>query len=430
MEYLVFFLTFMKYLMVTELINWFYYLYIYINIITPRFIYYKNKDTEKIIERIHKLSSCEIVNVLKGCIMYNKETHEYIENSKINIEDLSDNEMINLIGYSLFGIDTEHNLRNNKKFLQIIDVIKKIEEKLGYKFKKSNADRYIYRQWGNSFIKFSFRPISLQIPLRIITTLIHYYFIFKLKFSYHTCNNTKLSYLYKINDPNKETIFFIHGFGFGYLPYVKILFELEKKYNLIIVILPNISSYTYYDDLNYMYFPPLNEIKESIYDFLQNNNLNKIKIVAHSFGTYITQILRKDIRASIFEKIIMVDPIIFWFGCFKMSLHVENPLVRKYPFYQYVIDNFMNFLIYQCIYLKYVCYRIMFGPDFWIYKSSELADSNVIIILEKADYVIPADLLYDKIKNKVNCIYINEDDALHGSLLMDSKYFNRLFEVL
>ena len=66
----------------------------------------------------------------------------------------------------------------------------------------------------------------------------------------------------------------------------------------------------------------------------------------------------------------------------------------------------------------------MFGPDFWIYNSSELVDSNVTIILEKGDYVIPADLLYNKIKENTKCIYIDDDNALHGTVLMDDKYYN------
>ncbi len=55
-----------KYLMIIELINWFIYFFIYINIITPRFIYYKNKDRENIINRIEKLTKDEIEYVLKG----------------------------------------------------------------------------------------------------------------------------------------------------------------------------------------------------------------------------------------------------------------------------------------------------------------------------------------------------------------------------
>ncbi len=72
----------------------------------------------------------------------------------------------------------------------------------------------------------------------------------------------------------------------------------------------------------------------------------------------------------------------------------------------------------------------MFGPDFWIYNSAELANSNVTIILEKGDYVIPAELLYYKVKDYTKCLYIDNDEALHGSVLMDDKYYNDIINCI
>ncbi len=416
--------------MIIEVINWFAYLFVYVNLITPRFLYYKNKDTEKIINRLDKLSKDELEYVIKGCILYDKITHERIEPEDINIKDITKNELINLIGFSLFGLEFEDIKRNKDKYNQIVELENRIEKKLNYKLSERIENRYIFRKWGANFIKFNFRPVALQIPLRLVINTLHYYFKYKLSFNYYVCDKTKISYLYKIDDPNKKTIFFIHGFGFGYIPYIKTLFGFEKKYNLIIIIMPSISSYRYYDDLNYTYFPALKDLKESVFNFFHNKNIKNITLLSHSFGTYITQILRKDSRSIIFDKIIMVDPIIFWIGCFKMSIHVDNPLVRKYPFYQYVSDNLINFLIYHCIYLKYVCYRLMFGPDFWIYNSSELSNTNVTIVLEKGDYVIPAELLYKKVKDKVKTVYISDDDALHGSIMMENRYYDLLLNTI
>ncbi len=420
---------FLKYWMLIELFNWFIYLYIYINIITPRFLYYKNKDTEKIINRIDKLTKEEVEYVLKGCILYDKNSHNKIFPPNIDLKELSKNDLVSLIGFSLFGIELE-DIKNNENYKKILELADKVEYKLGYNLKKEISDKYIYRKWGSNYINFNFRPIAIQIPLRLIINTLHFYFKLKLSFNYDICSKTKISYLYKVNDPNKKTLLFIHGFGFGYIPYIKTLFELEKRYNLIILILPSISSYKYYDDLNYSYFPALKDIKESVYKFIEKTKSENIILLSHSFGTYISQILRKDSRETVFKKIIMVDPIIFWIGCFKMSIHVENPLVRKYPLHQYITDNLINFLIYQCIYLKYVCYRTMFGPNFWVYNSSELSKTNVTIVLEKEDYVIPAELLYNKIKDKVNNVYLDEDDALHGTILMDSKYIKLLLDTI
>ena len=145
---------------------------------------------------------------------------------------------------------------------------------------------------------------------------------------------------------------------------------------------------------------------------------------------YIFKIIRKNNNSPQFQKIILIDPIIFWIGCFKMSLHIDNPFIKKYPLSNYIIDNFCSFVIYQCIYLKYVLFRVMFGPDFWIYDSTELKNTNIVIILEKNDYIIPAQLLYDKIKNDVCCHYFNNDDMTHGTILMDNKYITNLLNII
>ena len=426
--FLKYFIIFSKIWLFLELINWIYHLIIYINIISPKFMKFKEIDTIKIIKKFNKLKKDEIIHIIKGCIVYDKITHTNIDISELNIENLSKTEMINLIGYSLFGLDQDQ-IYSNKKYPMILKLIGEIESKLELKFSLVNINRYLYRKWGSNFIKFSFRPVFLQIPVKIFVKSIHILFTVFLGFKWEQIN--KIGFLSKNIDPNKKNLIFIHGLGFGYVPYFQMLMELNSKYNLIIVVLPNISSYNYYDDINYVYFPPLTLVSDTLYNFLESKKINQIILLSHSFGTYITQFLRKDPRQIIFSKIILVDPIIFWIGCFKMSLHVENPFIKKYPITMYLIDNLINFLIYQCLYLKYVCYRVMFGPDFLIYDADELSkQKNIIIILQKNDYVIPAELIYDKIKNHVKCYYFDSDEYYHGTILMEKKHTQKLIEII
>ncbi len=412
----------LKYWLIFELINWFRYLFMYIKIISPKFLKFKENDTIKIIERIDKLNKNEIEHIIAGCIIYNKITHSNIDYVNFNISEMSNVEIINLIGYSLFGIEI-NDIHTSSKLDIIIELVKKIENKLGFNFRLEKHDRYLYRKWGSNFIKFSFRPLILQIPIKIFINIIHYLFTIYLNYKWEQYN--EISFLYKITDPTKKNLVFIHGFGFGYIPYFQILMELDKKYNLIIIVLPNISGYTNYD-----YFPKITQLTNIFYDFMKLKNINNTIVLSHSFGTYITQILKKDARSHIFNKIILVDPIIFWIGCFKMSLHVENPLIKKYPLYLFIIDNILAFIIYQCLYLKYVCYRVMFGPDFWIYDPKELMNDNIIIILEKGDYIIPAELIYNKINGIIKCYYFDSDDMFHGSILMEKKYTKKILDII
>lgn len=421
------FIKIIKYWLIAEFVNWLSYLFIYIKIISPRFLKYKETDTIKIIERIDRLNKNEIEHIISGCVVYNKLLHSNIDYNNFNIRNMSKIEIINLIGYSLFGLEIE-DIYTSSKLPIIMRLVKKLEMQLGYNFVLEDVDRYLYRKWGSNFIKFSFRPLILQIPLKIFINSIHIIFTWYLGFRWEQFN--RIGFLSKKIDPSKKNLVFIHGLGFGYVPYFRILMELNKKYNVVIIVLPNISSYTNSEKFNYEYFPHLSQLSDTFYNFLKLKNINNTIILSHSFGTYITQILRKDTRSSIFTKIILVDPIIFWIGCFKMSLHVENPLIKKYPLYLYIIDNILSLMIYQCLYLKYVCFRVMFGPDFWIYDVNELNDTNITIILEKGDYIIPAELLYDKINGIIKCHYFDSDDMIHGSILMENKYIDKMLEIV
>jgi hypothetical protein len=423
-----------RYWLLFELINWFIYLVIYINILTPRYLYLKNKDTEKIIKRIDKLSKNELEYAIKGCIIYNKNKHESIQDeSQVDINEITIKEITIIIGYSLFGIDI-NKISTHSKYNEIIKLITNIEKILEIKFKNEDGDKFLYRKWGSEFIKFSSRPLILQITIRILVNYFHYYFVWTRGYDYSVCEKTKISYLSKISNehqnPEKETLFFIHGFGLGYIPYYKIILELEKKYNIVLIVLPNISSYRFYDELMYIYFPSLIDIKESIYSFAEQKKIQNSILLSHSFGTYIARILERDSRSKIFKKIIMIDPIIFWIGCFKMCIHMSNPSIRIDSLKNYLFDILGNFIIYDCIYHQYVCFRTMFGPDFWIYDSKELVNLNITMVLEKGDYIIPAELIYNKIKDKTKCYYVDDDKVVHGTILTNSQYTVDIFNII
>ncbi len=407
---------------IMELINWMIYLYMYMKIINPIFLCLNKQDINKIINRIDKLNKNEIEHVIKGSIMYDKQTHAIINPDDLNIKKLSKKEIINLLGYSLFGIEQDEIYQSNE-IEKIYRLMLKIESILKYEFSSSNINRYLYRSWGRDFIKFNFRPLLFQIPIRLIINFIHYYMIFIMKFKYKVNKKSKIGYLYKDRDLNKKDLIFIHGFGFGYIPYIRRLSTLNKQFNLVIMILPNISSYTYYDDIHYGYFPSHNLIKDSFYEFMNFIQVTNINILSHSFGTYITQIIRNDTRNNIIDKIILVDPIIFWIGCFKMSLYIDKIPQRgtSTSTILWMFEILINYLIYRCLYLRYICYRVMFGPDFLIYDSAELEDKNIMIVLEYNDKVIPSDILYEKIKNKrISYYYLN--NAEHGSVFLSSNF--------
>jgi hypothetical protein len=412
-----------------ESINWIIYLVMYMKIINPNSLYYNKDDINKVIKKIDKLNKYEIEHIIKGSIIYDKYNHKKIDPSNFDIKDLSKKEVFYLIGYALFGIEKKKIFASNK-LDKIFNLLKKIEKILNFEFKSKDTNRFLFKAWGREFITFHFRPLIFQLPIRVIINLFHYYMIYKLKFKYRICQKSKIGYLYKERNFNKKDLIFIHGFGLGYVPYIRRLKKLNEEFNLIIMILPNISSYTYYDDINCGFFPSHTLIKDSFYDFMNELSIKSINILSHSFGTYITQILRKDKRKDIIDKIILVDPIIFWIGCFKMSLYIDKIAQKGNSFLYWLIEILTNYLIFKCLYLRYICYRVMFGPDFLIYNSSEIENKNILLVLEYEDKVIPADILYNKIKD-YNISYYYIKNAEHGSVLLSSQFdnvFNKIIE--
>ena len=88
---------FLKIWILLEFINWFTYLFIYINIISPKFMKFKKIDTIKIIERVDKLNKEEIEHIIGGCIIYDKISHSDVDISKLVIKNLSKIEIINSV---------------------------------------------------------------------------------------------------------------------------------------------------------------------------------------------------------------------------------------------------------------------------------------------------------------------------------------------
>ena len=92
-------LFFIKIWLFFELINWLNYLFMYINIISPKFKKFKEGDTLNIINRLDKLTKEEIEYVIAGCAVYDKITHSDKTLSVEEIKNMTKTEIINLIGY-------------------------------------------------------------------------------------------------------------------------------------------------------------------------------------------------------------------------------------------------------------------------------------------------------------------------------------------
>lgn len=464
------FLVFVKTWLIIELINWFIHLYIYTQIIKKKEREYTTQDVDDITSRVKQLSKEELEHVIRCSIYYNKETHQNINSadSTVDVNTLSQKELHNFLTDSVFA---ESKLVSTNILNELIEFIK---TKISVAPNDGSESRYLFKKWNSNFISFNFKPIIISLVLKFLILYHHLYFRFILGYTWDNYNisisnadNLELTFLNKIYhcvklfingimyssnigflksvpDTNKKNLLFVHGIGFGYFPYLNVLKKLHDDYNLIIVVLPYISNYDFnlgmgmnmglasHSDLGSVGFGT--PCSNAIYDFIETHHVEKPIILMHSFGTYQTKSLVEDSRFVLFQKMILVDPIIFWIGCFKMSSYVDNPNVKTDNWKEYLIDIFFNFVVYECIYIKFIFYRMMFGPDFWYTDIKTFCEAcrNVLttVVLEKADSVIPANLLYRKISGFVNTKYYDDSSMSHGIIVINEKYYEKLQSVI
>ncbi len=396
------------------MISFIYYIYEYLYNIYPK---NKNEYTieqkKNMISKIKTFKKEELTYILNGCVDYDKLKHEYHDKNNFNISNLSNIEINKLIQYSILNTDNE----NNNDDEMINELKEYIMDILNIKFKNTKHDRFLYLRWGINFIYFHYRPLFLNLATKIVVNIFHYYMIFNRKYDFYKCKNSNISYLYK-NNNKKENMLFIHGFGIGYVPYVDKIKYLENKYNIIIFIMPTISGY-YYGCV-----PTKEIIINSVNDFMNVKNIIKYNILAHSFGTYVGQLLLNNDISNKINKIIYIDPIIFWITCFRISNFNKKDKYFNNINNKNLFGKLIFFMVNLDIYINHVCFRLMKPFDFLILEPND----NILYFMSKDDYLLDMDILYERYKDYKNIIFL--ENTAHGDVLLSSKYDKFMKEII
>jgi pimeloyl-ACP methyl ester carboxylesterase len=399
--------------LIMDFFSFIYYLYEYtISILPKKNIFFNYEEKDSIIKKIKSLDEYELKYIINGCIDYDKNNHIYYDKKNADIFDLSNIEIKKLITYSLLN---EKNFENDTV---IKDLINYIEIKCNIKFKNNNNDRYIYSKWGEKFIYFNYRPLFINIIIKIIINMFHYYMLFFKKYSFYKCEKSNISYLYK-NNNKKENLLFIHGFGIGYIPYLSKLKYFNDKYNIIIFIMPNISGY-YWGCV-----PEKDIIINSVNDFMNLKNITKYNVLAHSFGTYVGQLLLNNDNENKINKLIYLDPIIFWISCFNIAEFNKYEKYLKNKYYDsYLFDILIFFVVNMDIYVNHICFRLMQPFDFIIIEPNK----KILYVLSNEDYLLNFEIMNGQYKNYKNVIFL--ENAIHGDVIVSYKYDGFIKEIM
>lgn len=395
----------------------------------------KKKYSEKEIESewyqnyiLNELSSDELKMWIRNVFSYNKTSNDayYIP---IELENIPRNKILKWVSYNLYykSLWQLSPLQMN----HASEVLQKIEEKISIKFFDISDPSIYFLKFGNNKIECEYRPSIISNGLDMMKNIC-YFSLYLLDFNKYKIQGSDLVYFHYYKPEHSKTVLFVHGLGFGIEPYLYYILRLKETVNLIVLVLPNISNMEYkksiknikYDKL----FPEYDTWRKSMKHILIEHNIDKINLIAHSFGTIIAGLLLKDTELqNKIDKKILIEPVCFIDKSYKIYRYINEPQEGNYG----MISRIFNSFIYKDIYLRYVTQRFLYGPEFWIQDYDTLSKNTLVIVSEK-DQVVPSDEIYERMKkHNIECMYVK--GAYHADMFMSSEFdgiFGKIDEFL
>ena len=374
------------------------------------------------------MSPDELKSYIRSMFNYNttQGTTQGTYYAPMELENIPRDKMLKWTSYNLYYKSMWQLKKEQIEYAA--NILFKIEEKIKTIFKDIDNDSIYFLKFGNNKMEPTYRPKFVSSSLSIIKDVC-YYTLGVFGFTVNKLSEFGFKYFHYKHNTSKKNVMFIHGFGFGIAPYMTYLLHLRKKYNVFVIILPNLSNMEYNNYNMHMHnpksiFPDYDMWRNDIKKLIIRHNISSLDVIAHSFGTIIFSILLNDpwIFAKV-DKKIFIEPVCFIIKSYKIFRYMNEPKEGDYGFTAKVFNE----LIYKDIYLRYVTQRFMYGPEFWQLDYAKLKNSSLVILSEK-DQVVPTDELYEKLSgNSIKCVYVNE--AAHADLFMSDKY-NGVFDLI
>lgn len=375
---------------------------------------------------LDELDSYELRTLIQNSINFN--------DNNTTIDNIPRNKMIKWTSYylyfkSLWQLTDEELCRAN-------NILTKIENKINIVFPNKNmiVDTHFYfLKFGSNTLCCNYRPSIVSIFLYFSKKMsyndlssngfkMYEMKRSRIKYFYYTHNEHNAHNEHHIHNNIKPTIVFIHGLGIGITPYLDYIYSMMDDCNIIIPILPNISNMeikSIFSDINEEYFfPSYKTLRKDFNSMLKYHNINKINIIAHSFGTIILGILMKDKELlSKIDKKVFIDPVCFIERSYKIFRYIDKQNNSQ----DNMINKVFNVLVYNDLFVRYITQRYLYGPEFWILDYNML--NNSIIVLSTEDELVPTSSIYKRCrKNNIPCLIIN--DARHADIFLSTDYKN------
>jgi hypothetical protein len=404
-----------------EIFNYIYYYFLYNFVAKKKYFYTSSNDAIWMSEYIiDQTSKTELKEVIKHTFS------SKIKNTVVHLEDIKLDNMKKWAVYMLYAKSMWQ--ITSSQYNKAKELVKTIEKKIDYTFDNGKNSSIYMLRFGNNNIRTKWKPAIYYASIYIIKWSL--YMI--LKWQGYKCFRSEKSgvlYFYKQNKSATWNLF-LHGFGLGVIPYKRIIDKISKGQNIIFPILPNISNlefHSYFDILNYnVLFPDYKLWRDDFQMLIKKFDIKSLNIIGHSFGTILVSIAMKDINIkSYINKIVMLEPVCFIDGCYKIYRYINDPYDGKNKLLSAVLD----YILYQDIYTRYVTQRFMYGPEFWIKDSRYLKKFKHIILLSEKDQIVPSNKLSTTFdKGGIN--YYIVKDSYHGDLILLSSHKKHIDKII
>lgn len=305
-------------------------------------------------------------------------------------------------------------------------IMPRFEKKFGIKFEPGLNDQLHLLKFGaNKFTTYP-KPVLFYTVAGIVKYC-SYLMITCYGFKYYRSPLSGMVYFYKNTMKSRDYVLFIHGFGFGPMPYITELYKLSKSQNVIFCILPNISNVTYhsyFDNLTYeVLFPSYNNLRNDVLNIINEFKIKQLDLIGHSFGTMVMGMLLNDKRIiKYIGSNVFIDPVCFIDGTYKIFRYMDDPIDDQGNFRSFL----MTYLIYKDVYVNYVTRRFLYGPEYWITDHNMIKNKNNLIILSENDVIVPSEILHEKLADKDNTEIMMLKNAYHADIILTNNHADAL----
>jgi hypothetical protein len=390
-----------------------------------------NKSYDTILSMFDLLLPFELYTLIK-------HLSSYTEKFEGDILNISDQSLYKMVSYLLF---LKYNTGNDVEFLMVNNVIEKVKQKLSSYFKSINVDQSLLPQ-KNVIVKFKPNYLYLTFTYYLINVFRDILFKIYIKYKGFNLINTKYGKIgYKLKGTlikESTPIVIFPGIHADYKAIIN-CFSFSDNYNVIVFIQP-----TFNNHFNlFPEFVAMDEYCSYIHNFLKINNINKIKVIANSYGSiiynkFINHSIDKETDYNLnVEKQLFIEPLGFGVSNAYTSDLIKRPI--SYTYDELVLhvpgylsqNNFSKWLkTLKCFFITIImhnlstCYSYYFTElnAMWINKDLWNNDKTTIL-LSHNDYVNSNEHHIYKEFDKSKCL---TKHGLHGTWFIDKSIIEYL----